>query len=250
MKKPYDLTGNVYNGITMIEIDWEKSKEKNNNKIYWKAICHCGKEFSSGGYQIKSGKIKSCGCLIGGKGISKNGKQNEWITKNNIAIGITKKGEEFIIDTDDLDKVKPYCWRKDAYGYIVANSKNCTNTIIQLHRIIMNPNKGELVDHINWDKSDNTKANLRICTKSQNNVNIKKKSNNTSGYTGVKHSPNGKWKAQISLNNNRIHLGTFETIEGAVKARKKAELVLHKEFNGEINRQDFIKMIKEVENYE
>lgn len=102
----------------------------------------------------------------------------------------------------------------------------------------------EIVDHINWDKSNNKKSNLRIATKTQNNINIKRKSNNTSGYTGVSVLKNGKYKSSISINGKKYHLGTFDELKDAVKTRHKAEQILHGEWSGEINRKDFIKLIK------
>lgn len=179
-----------------------------------------------------------------------NSKENKWIIKGSVTVGITFKGEEFLIDLEDLNRVQKYCWRKNVCGYIVANSKDLTNSTVWIHRVIMNPSEFEIVDHRDWNKSDNRKDNLRLCTKSQNNINIKRKRNNTSGYTGVKKARNGKWKSQISYNNKRIHLGTFETIEAAIRVRNKAEILLHKDFSGELNRNDFLEFIKEEMHYE
>lgn len=245
MKKVIDLTGKFFNGIEVISRDFkmEEIKRKNNdNKIYWKCKCHCGNVFTTSGNNLKSGNTKSCGCAtkISMSKIGKNNsKQNKWIFENDIAIGITYKEDIFVIDISDYYKVKDYCWRINEDGYVIANSKDCTNTTIWIHRLIMEPENNELVDHIDWNRADNRKINLRKCNKSQNNVNIKRKCNNTSGYTGVKPTSKGQWVAQISYNNERIHLGTFDTLNDAVQARHDAEEIIHKEFNGEINRNDF-----------
>ncbi len=159
--------------------------------------------------------------------------------------GITLNGEKFVIDGEDFEKVKNYCWRKDRNGYIVANSRNGKNKIVRLHRIIMNAKNEEIVDHINWDKSDNRKSNLRMANKTQNNINIKRKKNNTSGYTGVSVLKNGNYRADISLNGAKYYLGTFDNLNDAINIRHRAELVLHGKWSGEINRKDFIKYIKE-----
>lgn len=248
MKKVIDLTNKIFNGVTVLKRDFIKETEiqlKNPKykKICWECKCHCGNIFSVIGNSLKTGQTTSCGCnkkqamSISGK---KNSKQNHWIFKDNVAIGITFKNENFYIDIEDYEKVKYYCWRTDKLGYIVANTKDTSNHIVRLSRLIMEAKNNEFVDHKNWDKLNNCKYNLRKCTKAQNNINIKRKSNNTSGYTGVKLTKSGKWVSQISLNNNRIHLGTFNTFEEAVKARHEAEKIIHKDFNGEINRQNFI----------
>lgn len=80
------------------------------------------------------------------------------------------------------------------------------------------------VDHVNHDTTDNRKKNLRIATRSQNMMNRKIYSNNTSGTVGVKqYGTNNKWSADISVNGTRIYLGSFENYDDAVKSRKQAE---------------------------
>ena len=82
-----------------------------------------------------------------------------------------------------------------------------------------------IVDHINHDKSDNRKSNLRIVTSSQNNINRKRLSSNTSGKTGVfQRGDSGKWRAFINVNKKKINLGTFADFDEAVKPEKKLNL--------------------------
>ena len=57
----------------------------------------------------------------------------------------------------------------------LRRKKDSTNETIWIHRKIMNPYSTEFVDHIDWNKLDNRKSNLRICTKTENNINIKKR---------------------------------------------------------------------------
>lgn len=251
MRKVVDLAGKIINGIKIIERSYEKQHKDKYHKIYWKCICHCGNEFIASGNNLKSGNTKSCGC-VKNELISKigrnNSKTNKWIFEDNIAVGITNSGKVFMIDKEDFEKVKDYCWRFSVNGYVVANSKDLTNSTINIHRLILNPNKDEIVDHKDWNKADNRKLNLRVCSKSQNNVNIKRKKNNTSGYTGVKLNKQGNWVAQISFNNKRIHLGTYDNFYQAVQIRHKAEILMHQEFNGEINRKDFSRLIEDYKN--
>ena len=149
-----------------------------------------------------------------------------------------------MIDTEDLEKVKYYCWRIDPKGYVVANSRNGENKMVRIHRIITGVDEEHIVDHINWNTLDNRKENLRIATKTQNNINIKRRKNNRSGYTGVSLLKNGKYVAAISINKKKIYLGTFNNLEDAVLVRHKAELLIHNEWSGEINRQDFNRLIE------
>ena len=161
---------------------------------------------------------------------TKNTKQNEWIIDGSVAIGVTSSGEMFEIDIVDLNMVKDFCWRIHARGYVVANAKSGTNKIISLHRHILDADDGVIIDHKDRNKLNNKRSNLRIATKSQNNSNINMRSDNTSGFTGVKRAKSGKWVAQITHNKVRLHLGTFDKICDAIDARISAEIKYHGEF--------------------
>lgn len=77
-------------------------------------------------------------------------------------------------------------------------------------------------DHINGDKLDNRRANLRICTRSINLQN-KPYAKNKSGYRGVFKEPKAKrWFAYIFIDKKMVRLGRFDTPELAYEARKEA----------------------------
>lgn len=89
-------------------------------------------------------------------------------------------------------------------------------TTLYLHRAIMSKIVGrklensEDVDHINGDGLDNRRCNLRIATRSQNMMNMRLPSNNTSGFKGVSWSKKAhKFKAYIQLQGKSYHLGYF-----------------------------------------
>jgi len=129
----------------------------------------------------------------------------------------------FIIDKEDKEKIEHTFWSK-SHGYI-------KNGRTFLHRFIMNCPKDMIVDHINGDKLDNRKCNLRICTQAQNCCNSKKQKNNTSGYKGVCwHTTRKKWFSSIKYNKKNISLGYFNTPEEAYAAYCKAAKELHGEF--------------------
>ena len=83
------------------------------------------------------------------------------------------------------------------------------------------------VDHIDGDGLNNKKSNLRIVTRSENQKNLRKPSTNSSGAVGVCWSKKSKkWQAQIRKKGKQIHLGFFDSISSAIKARKIAEIEL------------------------
>jgi hypothetical protein len=99
-------------------------------------------------------------------------KQSTYDLSNEYGIGYTDiTNEKFIFDLEDYNKIKDYCWRKSTNGYIVEyHYVNGKYKIHYMHRLIANAPKGMVVDHINHNKNDNRKSNLRICTQEQNAV--------------------------------------------------------------------------------
>jgi len=141
------------------------------------------------------------------------------------------KGKVAIVDDDDFEYLSKFRWYVDARGYAVHKRKE----IVYMHRLISKTPKGLETDHINGNKLDNRKENLRHCTKSENMRNRGKQTNNKSGYKGVSwHLRAKKWLAHIVINRKSIHLGLFDDPEEASKTYRKAE----KEMFGEFARKD------------
>ena len=95
-----------------------------------------------------------------------------------------------------------------------------------VHRIIWVIVHGvwpENIDHINGDGLDNRIVNIREVTKSENSKNTKIHSRNTTGQSGVCRSWN-KWRARINVDGIPMELGVYETLNGAVEARRAAEI--------------------------
>lgn len=80
--------------------------------------------------------------------------------------GFRGKGEFAIIDDGDYALVKDRKWYIDENGYAIDNINRA-----RMHRVIMNPPAGKVIDHINRNTLDNRRANLRICTIAENNKN-------------------------------------------------------------------------------
>jgi hypothetical protein len=97
-----------------------------------------------------------------------------------------------------------------------------------MHRLVTSFPKEKIVDHINRNKLDNRRANLRIADKSINAINSGLRNTNTSGYKGISWSKRGKkWEVYIGKDNIRIRLGLFRKIQEAIQVRKQAEFVYH-----------------------
>ena len=154
-----------------------------------------------------------------------------------IEIPLTQ-GQVALIDDEDYELVSQYKWHahwnlhgKSYYAKTDIRKTDGTFGSLLMHRLIMNAQKGEQVDHINHDTLDNRKSELRFCSYAQNQYNQGRRSNNTSGCKGVSlHKPSGKWLARIRWDGERIHIGIFPTLEEAYDAYCKAAFELHGEF--------------------
>lgn len=124
-----------------------------------------------------------------------------------------------IIETADIHLIEDTSWSVSDNGYVVGGSaKRPTRA---MHRRILSPAKGTDVDHINGDKRDNRRANLREATRAQNLWNSKKRSNVT-GYTGVRLTRDrSAYSAAIRLNGTTYDLGRFSTAEQAAEAYRR-----------------------------
>jgi len=133
------------------------------------------------------------------------------------------QGKVTLIDDEDVGRVSKHKWCYDSSnGYPVSR---IGGNRVRLHRFILNNPTSKYVDHMNRDKLDNRKENLRLCNASQNVRNRGVNKNNTSGYKGVIKFKS-KWRAQFSLNYKFYDLGLYNTAqEAAVAYNKKVEEV-------------------------
>lgn len=140
-------------------------------------------------------------------------------------------GYQAVIDEADWPAVSKLTLYRGTNGYVYFSVwKDGKSHPRTLHGLLTRPPRGSHTDHINGDKLDNRRGNLRVVTPSRNQVNRKRLNrNNTSGVRGVARAF-GKWRAQITVNRKNHHLGLFASKEEAIAARREAELEHYGEF--------------------
>jgi hypothetical protein len=133
------------------------------------------------------------------------------------------KGYETIVDDEDYDFLNRHSWYF-AHGYAVRTIyDNGKPYQLRMHRLLIDVPDGLDTDHINRNRLDNRKSNLRSATRSQNVANTFVEKQNRSGYKGVSwKKSNHKWCTQIRAKNKVIHIGLFIDIRDAARAYNEA----------------------------
>jgi hypothetical protein len=138
-----------------------------------------------------------------------------------------------IIDEQDFDRINQYRWNscymrgtKTPY----ATSSHFGKTVY-MHRLVMNAESGQTVDHIDGNGLNNSRENLRFVTPSQNLLNALKRSDNTSGHKGISWCPDReKYQVYINVDRKRKSLGRYRTLEEAIYVRDQAAKEHYGEF--------------------
>lgn len=139
----------------------------------------------------------------------------------------TNCGHVILIDSDLFDSLNRYVWHISS-GYAATHS---AREGIFMHRLILGLRAEDkrICDHINHNRLDNRRANLRACDRADNNRNISGRGRRIAKYKGV--APNrDRWMAQITFQRKCHHLGTFDTQEEAALAYNEAARRFHGEF--------------------
>jgi len=138
-----------------------------------------------------------------------------------------------LVDDADYEWLNQWKWyaQKGRYTFYACRKikKKGKWKLLQMHRLIMNAKKGQMVDHENGNGLDNQRDNLRFCTHGQNMAN--RKSSGISKYLGVNwHKRDKRWQVHITTNKRNIPLGYYKDEKEAARIYNKAALKHHGEF--------------------
>lgn len=129
-----------------------------------------------------------------------------FVIKGEIAEGELPDGTRFCIDTDMVEPVSQRYWHIEKGRYIIESGSKPKR---KLHSFILglDGNHDSIVDHINRDKTDNRRTNLRFVSPQQNAMNKSLQRNNQTGYVGVCFDTSrNMYISVIGLGNRRIRL--------------------------------------------
>lgn len=131
----------------------------------------------------------------------------------------------------DIDVINSHKWRvsigSHGHAYVMTSVRG--GRPIAMHRLLLGAGKGSFVDHADGDGLNNRRDNIRLCTQSQNMANKVLERRNKLGIKGVSAKGN-RFRAIVTPNGRKIHLGYYKTKEEAAAAYKGAATILWGEF--------------------
>lgn len=133
-----------------------------------------------------------------------------------------------LVDDEDFDWVQKHNWVITKAGYVGLSNGDGSFGVL-LHRAILRAKSNEIVDHKDGNKLNNQKCNIRICTKSQNQMNRGVSKKKSIRYKGV-YASGKKFTSYICMNGIVYYLGTFDNKIDAAKAYNDMATKLHGEF--------------------
>jgi len=144
----------------------------------------------------------------------------------------SKRNWEVMVDDADFDFLNQFSWAAYKDGTIVSAMGNKNNKHIILGRLLLQAPDNLEIDHIDGNRLNNQRSNLRLATSSQNKCNRGARKDNKSGYKGVSwHKQVKKWTARIKIPFGAyLFLGTFTEKIDAAKTYDKAAKKYHGEF--------------------
>lgn len=151
------------------------------------------------------------------------------MTKHGYGVASFRNGSgDFLFDEEDLPLIRKHTWHQGMRGYPATHIGGKT---VVLHKLLFPDSAGYEIDHINGNKLDNRRSNLRVCTHQQNSYNQRRRCTNTSGYIGVSYvAGEGCYQSYIHHHGHKYHLGYFRDAESAARTRDCVAKLLFGEY--------------------
>ncbi len=228
-----DLTNKIFGRWTVIEQTEDYVSQQGTHYAQWLCECSCEAHTRAIVTQagLKSGKSSSCGCIARESARERWQKRNKYDLSGEYGIGWTiNTDKEFYFDLDVFDQIKDICWCEHHphrnFSALVGRMTD-DGRVIRMHVLLGFAE----YDHIYRNELNNLRSNLRPATHQENQCNMKKRTDNTSGITGVVwNKQNQKWVAQIQYKGKVYYKGSYVNKDDAIRARFFAEIQYFGEF--------------------
>lgn len=223
-EKRKQIVGSVINGFRVLE-----SLNRDTGASLFRVECiYCGNQSVKKIGNMKTGSPDCCDCCP---------PNYRFIVKDGIATGHLQDGTVFCIDEEDIPLVSAKRWYVNDGGYIFRREA-MTRKPERLHRTLLGLSSEDdcVVDHINRNKLDNRKSNLRVTTQTYNCYNSSLRKDNSTGYIGVSYSSKaGGYRAAIQCKGVYVSFFAGNDIVKAAQMYNIAAMLLFGDFAGELN---------------
>lgn len=134
-----------------------------------------------------------------------------------------------LVDDSDFELLNKFNWHACPGKYTLYAITRISGNKILMHSLLFS--SWEMIDHKDGNGLNNQRENLRKCSQTQNNANMKIRKNKLkSKFKGVSHYRDGRWRASIQYMGYARHLGYFISEILAAKAYNEAALKTFGEF--------------------
>jgi hypothetical protein len=146
------------------------------------------------------------------------------------------KGEFALVSDKDFARLNQWSWYCQSAGcgkkYAARRESRASgHKLVLMHNVVMGSRPGK-VDHINRNGLDNRRRNLRLHNGQHENMRNQRARTGTSSFKGVSRRSDGKkWVATITVDGERIHIGSFESEREAAIAYDTHARSLHGRFS-------------------
>jgi hypothetical protein len=209
--------GLVFGNLTALRFIEYRKMAGDRRRAYWLWRCTCGNDKVIQARFVLNGSIKSCGCLTG-----KHTKGNVIRFDNGVGYcllnGKYGDGKYFMFSLEDLNLVYLASWFLTKKGYVYGHLRGTQRECFFHKLIILDIPENFQIDHINGNKQDNRRENIRVAEGFQNQANRI--------ACGVSKQRNGTFQTEVRFKGRVYYLGTFPSFETARQAyvEKKNEL--------------------------
>jgi hypothetical protein len=195
--------------------------QDNLHRWHWLYQCDCGNTVIRTPNSVRQLNRPSCGCI-------KNKKLWVPIVDGEVIKIPLTNGRYALIDSADLPIVEKLAWYYNPSGY--ADTHLSRKKHVSMHRMILSATDNQSVDHIDHDGLNNRRSNIRLCTQSQNSMNRRAQSNNSTGIKGICFDKRrNEWHASVKAG-DVVKQKNFKAIEDAISAHTQWVKELHGDF--------------------